>query len=64
MAPGQHDAAMIDLGHTSAGLLDCREAGTLNQRSAACGAPVPCCLVPEQSVALAADAFHVSKISG
>jgi len=64
MTPGQHDAAMIDLGHRRTGLIGNRQAGPFDQRSAAGRTPIRHSLFAEHCTALAANPFHSFKITG
>jgi hypothetical protein len=64
MTPGQHDAAMIDLNRWHSGLIDSRQAGPLNQRSAAGRTPICFSFFAEHGPALAANPFHAFKITG
>jgi hypothetical protein len=64
MTPGQHDAAMIDLGGRPGGLIERGRAGPLNQRPAARGTPVGNGFQSQHGVAMAANTFHLSKPNG
>ena len=64
MTPGQHDAAMIDLGRGRAELIGSRQAGSLHQRPAACRTPIRLSFFGKHCPALAANAFHAFKITG
>ena len=64
MTPGQHDATMIDFGCRRTVLAALRQAGPLNQCTAASRTPIRLSLLIKHRPALAANPFHAFKITG
>jgi len=64
MAARQHDAAMIDFGGWPAGPIAFRQDRSIDQCSAAGGAPVGRDSLCEHGVTLAANSLHTQKLTG
>jgi len=63
MTPGQHDAAVIDLGRRAGALAESRQALPLQQRPAAGRTPIRESLFGKHRPAVAANPFHIQELT-